>query len=83
MRSMRIRDGQTRLASILAEVRWIRDRFSSDGNPAGNRCLSRTEVTNIHNKYRDSMYWMPEQVWDKYHALLDAAKHEAKGRSKG
>ena len=28
-------------------------------------------------------YVMPEQVWDKYNALLDAAKHEAKGRSKG
>ena len=75
--------GQTRLASILAEVRWIRDRFSSDANPAGNRVLSKDEVAKIHNQYRNSMCWMPGQVWEKYSALLDAAGHEAKGRSKG
>ena len=75
--------GQTRLAGILAEVRWIRDRFSSDANPAGDRILSEDEVAKIHNQYRNSMWWMPGQVWDKYCALLDAAEHEAKGRRKG
>ena len=72
--------GHARLASVLAEVRWIRDRFNSGGNPVGDRRLTTKEVTDIYNNYRDDMSWMPRNVWSQYEA---EAKGEGKGKNKG
>ena len=74
--------GHARLASVLAEVRWIRDRFNSGGNPVGDRRLTTKEVTDIYNNYRDDMSWMPRIVWSQYCALKNAAEAEAKGKGK-
>ena len=70
------------MASVLAEVRWIRDRFNIGGNPVGDRRLSIKEVTDIYNNYRDDMSWMPRIVRSQYCALKDAAEAESKGKGK-
>ena len=72
-----VQAGQARLASFFAEVRWIRDRFSSDGNPAGNRRFSSDDVTKIHNACRDSMCWMTAKTWEKYQSLLQQPRKGA------
>ena len=72
--------GHARLASVLAEVRWIRDSFNSGGNLVGDRRLTTKEVTDIYNKYRDDMSWMPRNVWSQYEA---EAKGKGKGKNKG
>jgi hypothetical protein len=65
--------GQARLANILSHVRWVRWKYggiSRDVNPA-NAILSSNQIKTIHNQYRDSCAWMPEDVWKKYKDFRD------------
>ena len=61
--------GQKRLAEALSEIRWIRKKYNSAEEPAGDKEFSEAEVRYAHNKYRDSMSWMPYHKWQEYEQL--------------
>jgi len=64
--------GQKRLANIMSYVRWARREFV--GVTSSTQILTQKQLEKVHNDYRDSNIWMPEDVWKKYKSLLDSTK---------
>ena len=64
--------GQRRLANIMSHVRWARWKFA--GVTSATQILRPTQVEQVHNEYRDSNMWMPDDVWKKWKRLRDSKK---------
>ena len=64
--------GQKRLANIMSHVRWARWKFA--GVTSATQILRPTQVEQVHNEYRDSNMWMPDDVWKKWKRLRDSKK---------
>ena len=75
-----------RLAKNLQWIQKIREDYAPNHfpRPVSRQCqFEPTEVTDMHNRYMNSLHWMPESVRHKYdQLLLDAhtAAYEREGR---
>jgi len=86
----RFEEAGQRLADNLHWIRRIREKYAPGYVPRpvpADVIFTAEEVRVMHNRYRDSLEWMPADVRDKYLGLqeeAEAAKQDKrKGKSKG
>ena len=79
-----VKAGQ-RLAENLQWIQQIREDYAPNRVPkpvSRQHQFEPTEVAEMHNRYMNSLHWMPESVRDTYEQLQAEAQQSVKGRGK-
>ena len=79
-----VKAGQ-RLAENFQWIQQIREDYAPNRVPkpvSRQHQFEPTEVAEMHNRYMNSLHWMPESVRDTYEQLQAEAQQSVKGRGK-
>ena len=75
-----LQEGYDRLNAMTTEIERVRATYSSVSKPAADHQFDETETAGIHNKFRDSLSWMNEEIHKDYVALKGNKRNFVKGR---
>ena len=61
-----VQEGNDRLNAMLQEVKRVRQEYGRRGKVDDNFAFNENEMTDIHNRYKDSLTWMNAEVKEKF-----------------